>query len=51
MSDLYKIVQTEHGLIKGQKKTSLAFPETTYYSFKGIPFAKPPVENLRFKVK
>lgn len=51
MSDLYKTVQTAHGLVRGQKKTSLTFPKTTYYSFKGIPFAKPPVGNLRFKVK
>lgn len=49
MSDIYKEVKTEYGLLRGQKKTSSEFPETTYYSFQGIPFAKPPVGNLRFK--
>lgn len=49
MPELYLTIETKHGLLKGQKRTSSAFPETTYYSFQGVPFAKPPVENLRFR--
>ncbi|XP_037812855.1 esterase B1 [Lucilia sericata] len=42
------IVDTTYGKIKGVKWRSLYGP-TTYYSFEGIPFAKPPVGELRFK--
>nr|AID61336.1 esterase [Calliphora stygia] len=42
------IVDTTYGKIKGVKWRSLYGP-TTYYSFEGIPFAKPPLGELRFK--
>uniref|UniRef100_A0A1A9ZUL5 Carboxylic ester hydrolase n=1 Tax=Glossina pallidipes TaxID=7398 RepID=A0A1A9ZUL5_GLOPL len=41
------IVETVYGKIKGVKWRSVY--GTTYYSFEGIPFAKPPVGELRFK--
>ncbi|PSN35632.1 hypothetical protein C0J52_24363 [Blattella germanica] len=43
----YVIVRTLQGLLRGKKvhtKTG-----TVFYSFQGIPYAKPPVGNLRFK--
>ena len=47
-SDEKVIVDTTYGKIKGVKWRSIYGP-TTYYSFEGIPFAKPPVGELRFK--
>ena len=48
MSDT-KIIQTEGGQVRG-KKLVTAIEAIEYYSFKGIPFAQPPIGNLRFKV-
>jgi para-nitrobenzyl esterase len=42
-SDPSLIIKTEHGMIEGIKAPS------SIRSFKGIPFAKPPVGNLRWK--
>lgn len=39
---------TEYGLVKGVKKTSVL--DCSYNAFLGIPYAKPPVGDLRFKV-
>ena len=42
------IVRVAQGSLKGQKvKTEVG---ATYYSFHAIPYAKPPVGPLRFKV-
>jgi len=42
------IVHTTQGSLRGQKvKTQSG---ATYYSFHAIPYAKPPVGSLRFKV-
>ncbi|XP_036329317.1 esterase B1-like isoform X2 [Rhagoletis pomonella] len=41
------IVNTEYGQVKGIKRRTLY--DVPYYSFEGIPFAKPPVGELRFK--
>ncbi|XP_050531734.1 esterase FE4-like isoform X2 [Daktulosphaira vitifoliae] len=41
------IVQVKNGLLQGEIKKSKA--NLPYYSFSGIPFAKPPVGELRFK--
>ena len=45
-----KIVQIESGKIKG-KIGATHFEDLAYYAFLGIPYAKPPVKSLRFKVK
>ncbi|XP_004518261.1 esterase B1 [Ceratitis capitata] len=41
------IVETEYGKVKGLKRNTIY--DVPYYSFEGIPFAKPPVGELRFK--
>ncbi|KAJ8972498.1 hypothetical protein NQ317_012715 [Molorchus minor] len=41
------IVQTKYGLIRGSVELSISGRE--YYAFRGIPYATPPVGNLRFK--
>lgn len=46
---MYAIVETTHGKIRGQKKTSEYFSHKKYFSFQGIPYAKPPLGPLRFK--
>ena len=49
MSDSnFVVAETENGQVKGIKKLSCL--EEEYLSFQGIPFAKPPVGKLRFKV-
>lgn len=45
----YKTVETENGTVRGILSETL-YHQKQYYSFKGIPFAKPPVGELRFKV-
>lgn len=41
-------VTVEQGVLNGEIVTSVL--GESYYSFKGIPYAKPPVGALRFKV-
>lgn len=48
MSENKIIVQTTKGPVKGVVKTSIV--GENYYRFRGIPYAKPPVGDLRFKV-
>lgn len=45
----YKVVETINGQVRGVLKTTL-LKNRTFYSFKGIPYAEPPVGDLRFKV-
>lgn len=40
------IIATNSGLLEGVRKFSLVSP---FYAFKGVPYAEPPVGNLRFK--
>lgn len=47
---IYCTVNTKSGHVRGVQKQTL-FGETSYFSFRGIPFAEPPIKNLRFKVK
>lgn len=42
------IVETNYGLVKGILTLSLL--NDVFYSFHGIPYAKPPLDELRFKV-
>ena len=44
------LVEVTEGKLKGEKLKNILTSEE-YYSFKGIPFAKPPVGPLRFKVR
>lgn len=50
IADEMKIIETTSGLIRG-KSFSTLFQLNRYYAFKGIPYAEPPINNLRFKVK
>lgn len=43
------VVQTNRGPVRGRKR--LTVNQESYYSFQGIPYAKPPVAELRFKVR
>lgn len=49
VSDEFRIVDTNLGQIRGIRKTSIR-KQVEFYSFKGIPYAKPPINDLRFKV-
>ncbi|XP_052738588.1 juvenile hormone esterase-like [Bicyclus anynana] len=42
------IVPVEQGLLEGEQKWTIT-GDTLYYSFKGMPYAAPPIGNLRFK--
>lgn len=42
-------VDIESGRIRGKRSLTL-FREKPYYSFRGIPYAQPPIKDLRFKV-
>jgi hypothetical protein len=42
------VVTTKQGKLKGKKV--MTANGVAYYSFKGIPYAKPPIGALRFKV-
>ena len=42
------IVVTKSGLVQGTEETS--FESRQFFSFRGIPYAEPPLGPLRFKV-
>lgn len=42
------IVQTMYGPVQGRPRTGVR--DVAFYSFQGIPYAQPPVGELRFKV-
>lgn len=46
----YQIAYTQDGAVRGHLNHSLFF-YTPYYSFRGVPFATPPIGQLRFKVR
>lgn len=43
-------VLTDNGRIRGKLNETL-FDKKLYYSFRGIPFGKAPIAELRFKVR
>lgn len=43
------IVYTQSGIVRGRQRLTL-FNRKPYNSFEGIPYAKPPIGELRFKV-
>lgn len=49
MADNKILVNTKLGKIYGSQKTT-EYDSTVYYSFRGIPYAEPPVEEFRFRV-
>lgn len=44
------LVKTSTGEVVGFKQKAVYKYNQDYISFKGIPFAKPPIKDLRFKV-
>lgn len=48
MSGQTLVVDTNYGPVRGLKRTSVAGDQ--YYSFRSIPYAKAPINELRFKV-
>lgn len=44
------VVETTHGSLSG-KTFKTIFEKKIYHAFMGIPFAAPPVKDLRFKVR
>lgn len=47
---IYSIVTTTNGAVRGQQVVTL-LDSKSYHAFKGIPYAEPPVNKLRFKVR
>lgn len=47
--DLFKTIVTKNGAVRGRLDTTF-LQEEPYYAFKGIPYAKPPIGERRFKV-
>lgn len=45
----YRIVETNTGKVRGIRATTL-IKKCDYFAFKGIPYAKSPTGELRFKV-
>lgn len=45
-----KIVQTSNGPVRGSRETSPR-KRVEFHAFRGIPYARPPLGDLRFKVK
>lgn len=45
----FKLVKTVNGSVRGLKCTTI-YEQKSYHAFRGIPYAKPPINELRFKV-
>lgn len=46
----YCTIETSSGRVRGKQNRTL-LDGKLFYTFRGIPFAKPPIKELRFKVK
>lgn len=46
---IYTTIETENGAVRGKLDRTF-LQNMPYYAFKGIPYAKPPIRELRFKV-
>lgn len=46
---IYSTIETENGAVRGKLDRTF-LQNMPYYAFKGIPYAKPPIRELRFKV-
>lgn len=44
------IVGIENGQVRGQLNATVD-ANTPYYAFRGIPYAQPPIGDLRFRVR
>lgn len=49
VDEQYKTVETLNGPVRGIRETTL-LKGIPFYAFKGVPYAKPPIGDLRFKV-
>lgn len=49
VNDPYKTIQIDNGAVRGNFFTTM-YDAKPYYSYRGIPFAKPPLNDLRFRV-
>lgn len=45
----FKVIEIDNGFIRGKKEVTL-FEKKAYYAFKGIPYGRAPIGELRFKV-
>lgn len=50
MADKNSRVRTRQGWLEGERK-ELVTGNGNYYSFKGVPYAAPPVGRWRFRVR
>lgn len=48
-ADLSRIIHTNKGPVQGEILQTV-LNQTEYLSFRGIPYAKPPIDELKFKV-
>lgn len=46
----YRVVETQSGSVRGQLAKTF-HKQKPYFEFKGIPYAKPPIGELRFKAR
>lgn len=48
-TEQFKTIEIESGLIRGKVLRSF-YSNNEYFAFRGIPYAKPPVNDLRFEI-